>query len=158
MTLFVVCTWLTPHCGSRPKIKNLLSHFGSPRQMLSKVVWHDLVAPTTTEEIDSREKGLVAGPVLQGGDWALVLPTPKLATTSLLSPEIFSKSIHLFKSCSWFSKIQTHRQTDGRTDGRTDGQRDRQTHKFITPVPHKGTGKKKLCPVFSTYHKTFRSG
>ena len=32
-------------------------------------------------------KGLDAGPLLQGGDWVQVLPTPKLAVTSLLSPE-----------------------------------------------------------------------
>ena len=34
-------------------------------------------------------KGLYAGPVLSDGDWALVLPTPKLASTSLQSPEKF---------------------------------------------------------------------
>ena len=34
-------------------------------------------------------KGLNAGPVVTGGDWALVVPTPKLAATSLLSPENF---------------------------------------------------------------------
>ena len=34
-------------------------------------------------------KALYAGPVVTGGEWALALPTPKLAATSLLSPENF---------------------------------------------------------------------
>ena len=71
----------------------------------------------------------VCRPVATGGDWALVLPTPKLAATSLLSPEKFvqiSPAIEkLFMICQ-------------NTD----------THKQITPVPYTSTDEEKFMPCF----------
>ena len=34
--------------------------------MLSEIVWHNLVAPTTKEEIDSREKGCMQAQSYRG--------------------------------------------------------------------------------------------
>ena len=69
----VVHAYITHNCGFRAKLKNPLTLVFLTHQMLSKVVCHDLVAPMATEEIQG--KGLDAGPVQQGGDWAWVLPT-----------------------------------------------------------------------------------
>ena len=54
-TNLIVCTCIKHQCWYWSKIKNPASHFGLPCQMLSKMVWHNPVAPTTTEEIDYRE-------------------------------------------------------------------------------------------------------
>ena len=62
-----------------------------------------------------RGKGLDAGLVLPSGDWALVLPTPNLAATSLLSPENFvqiTPSIQKLFVIFQNTDGQTHRQLD----------------------------------------------
>ena len=58
------------------------------------------------------------GQVLQGGDWALVLPTHKVVSTCLLSPENFiqigsfvQKLFMIFQNM----ETQTHRCTDTQT-------------------------------------------
>ena len=77
--------------------------------MLSKKVWHDPVARTAMEEIDS-------------SDWSRFLPTHKLAATSHQSPEnlvqigpSFQKLFMIFWNM------------------------DTQTQKWITPVPYMST-------------------
>ena len=51
-------------------------------------------------------KGLDPDQVLSGWDWAVTLPTHKLVSTKIVSPE---KLVHLFKSFSTFSAAQAHR-------------------------------------------------
>ena len=80
-------------------------------------------------------KGLYAGPVLQGGDWALVLPAPKLAATSLLSFENF---VEIGPSVQKLLMIFQNM--------------DAQTYTNESPLYH-SVQAKKLCPVFSTSHK-----
>ena len=75
-------------------------------------------------------KGLNAGPVVTGGDWALVVPTPKLAATSLLSPENF---VQIGPSVQKLFMI--FQNTDTQTNH---------------PCTITGTGEIFLCPVFST--------
>ena len=71
-----------------------------------------------------QEKGLYAGPYLTGGDWALVLPTTKLAATSLQSSENF---IQIGPSIQKLFMIFQNT--------------DRQSHKWINPVPYMGMAK-----------------
>ena len=87
-----------------------------------------------------QEKGLYAGPYLTGGEWALVLPTTKLAATSLQSSENF---IQIGPSIQKLFMIFQNT--------------DRPTHKQITPVPYTNTGEKYFIPIFSTSHKTERA-
>ena len=80
---------VTHQCRLRPNIKNLLSHFVG----LSNAFQNGMTLPKSSN--DHREdrlqgKGLDPGQVLPGGNWAMVLPTHKLAETSLLCPENFS--------------------------------------------------------------------
>ena len=84
-----------------------------------------------------QEKGLDAGQVVTGGDLAQVLPTTKLATTSLLSHwkfhpnrSIRSKVIHDFPK---------HTHTDRQTNH---------------PCTIYGSGEKKFMTVFSTFSLT----
>ena len=96
-------------------------------------VWNRIgtQVPRTMEEIDSREKDCTyAGPVLTGGDWTLVLPTPKLAATSLLIPENF---VQIGPSIQKLFMIFQNT--------------DRQTQKWITLVPYMGMGKKCMPSV-----------
>ena len=68
--------------------------------------------PRTPSPPNLQGKGLDAGQVLPGGDWALVLPTHKLATTSLLSPENFVKiSSSVQKLFMIFQNTDRQRQT-----------------------------------------------
>ena len=50
---------ITHKSGSRPKIKNLLHHGCLACQMLSKIVSHNPVAPTTIEWEDYRENACI---------------------------------------------------------------------------------------------------
>ena len=71
------------------------------------------------------------GQVLQGGDWALVLPTHKVVSTCLLSPENFIQiGSFVQKLFMIFQNTETwkHRHTDV------------QTHKLVTPGPYTGMG------------------
>ena len=52
----IVWACIIHQCGYRSEIKNPLSHYGLSHQMLSKMVGHDPVPPTTMDEIDYREK------------------------------------------------------------------------------------------------------
>ena len=67
-------------------------------------------------------KGLDAGQVVTGGYWALVLPTTKLAVTSLLSPKIFVQIGPSIQKL--FMNFQKH------------GWKDRQTHKTSMSLFH----------------------
>ena len=75
-------------------------------------------------------KGLESGPVLQGGDWAWILPTKKLLGTNQTTPE---NSVQIGPSLlQLFMIFQKHRHTDGQTNR----QIDKQIHKWITPLPY----------------------
>ena len=138
MTPFVVSACITCQCGFSSKINSALTlWFASSNAFQNGLTWPG----STLEEIDSREKDCTyAGPVLTGGDWTLVLPTPKLAATSLLIPENF---VQIGPSIQKLFMIFQNT--------------DRPTHKQITPVPYTNTGEKYFIPIFSTSHKTERA-
>ena len=113
-TLLEVRACVTHQCGHMSKIKNVLSHYCLPRQMLSKMVWHDPVAPMTTEEIDSREKDWMQAKSYPMGTGHWYYP-PIVSHNHATKPWKFClKSVHPFKSYSWISKNM-----DGRTDRHT---------------------------------------
>ena len=89
-------------------------------------------------EARPQEKGLETGPVLQGGDWALVLPTFKLVSTSLLSPENFVQ-------------IGTYVQKLFMIFQKTDGHTAAQMNNLCTIH---GYGWNLIYPVFSTFSLT----
>ena len=78
---------VTQKSGPRSKIKNPLCQSCLAHQQLSKMVWHDLVAPMSTELLHFREKDGVQAQANPGGDWVGVLPTQKLLETKLASLE-----------------------------------------------------------------------
>ena len=73
--------------------------------MLSKMIWHDVVVPKTTEEIDFRGKGLDAG---QG------LPTQTFLNSKLVTPDNFIQFRQSIEKLFMFFSY-----TDGPTDGHT---------------------------------------
>ena len=58
-------------------------------------------------------KGLDAGQVVTGGYWALVLPTTKIAMTSLLSPKFF---VQIGPSVQKLFMIFPNKDTDTQTN------------------------------------------
>ena len=140
-TPFIVCACLTQNCGSRAKIKNTTHTclFALSNTFQNCMSWSGITNGHGGDIL--QVKGLDAGPVLQGGDWAWILPPPPIATWhqqnklwkfcqnwSIFSKVIHdfpkhrwidtqmdrhtNKLVHLFKSYSWFSKTQTHRQIE----------------------------------------------
>ena len=117
----------------RPGIKNLLSHFGSACQMLSKMVWHDPMAPMTMQEMDSSEKdwNLAKSYPVGTGQWYYPMPTHKLVATRLVSPENLSEiDTGVEKLFNIFRNIDRHT-------------------KWITPLPYIGVGEK--CYILFFY-------
>ena len=55
---------------------------------ISKMAWHNLVAPMTTDLLHFRKKDKVQARAYMG-DWVGILPTQKLLDTKLASPENF---------------------------------------------------------------------
>ena len=91
-------THINQKLGPSHKIKNLLCHSCLAQQQLSKMVWHNPIAPMTMGLLHFREKDRVQGRAYQG-DWAGVLPTQKLLQANLASPEnlfTHSKVFHDF--------------------------------------------------------------
>ena len=99
-TTLRVCACITHNCGSRAKIKNLLTLVCLPHQLLSEIVCHDPVAPTTTEEIDYRKKDWMQAQSYRVGTGHEYYPPNSYRAPTKQAQINSSKLVHPFKSHS----------------------------------------------------------
>ena len=95
--------------GSGHKIKNLLCHSCLAQQQLLKMVWHDLVAPTTMDLLHFREKDRVQARAYLGG-LGRITTQPKITADQPSMPWKFQ--LNLFTCLKVIHDFQCHRQMD----------------------------------------------
>ena len=142
--------WVPPHNPKiGPQAQNQNSTlpwlFGLSTGFQNGMTWPGSTNDHGAAPLQGKELG--AGQGLPGEDWAGTLPTQKLFEANLASPEFFFKSLHLFKSYSWFSLSQTHWRTDSQTYTHTNSMQNKSPF-YI------GAGRNFFYPVISTSDKT----
>ena len=95
--------------GSVHKIKNLLCHSCLAQQQLLKMVWHDLLAPTTMDLLHFREKDRVQARAYLGG-LGRITTQPKITADQPSMPWKFQ--LNLFTCLKVIHDFQCHRQMD----------------------------------------------